>query len=151
MAAPHYLLDTNIIFHWSASTPLGEHVRSFYGLDDPVVRPMVSIITHAECYARANFLGWGQDRLELLAEVLDSLLPVDVNQPEVFESYIDLYQIARKAGQNKDEKNQNDLWIASCAIANRATLITTDKDFAVFPDSTLPKCWIDPDAFSATP
>ncbi|GEM_PF-1430530 len=151
MAAPHYLLDTNIIFHWSASTLLGQHVRSFYRLDDPVIRPMVSIVTHAECYARANFLGWGQDKLDLLAEVLDSLLPVEINQPEVFYSYLDLYQIARNAGHDKDEKNQNDLWIASCAIANKATLITTDRDFDVFPDAALPKCWIDPLAFPETP
>ena len=147
MAAPHYLLDTNIIFHWSFSTPLGEHVRSFYHLDDPVVRPMISIITHAEFYARANFLGWGEDRLGLLAHVLDSLVPIDINQPEVFGSYIDLYQIARKAGQSKDEKNQNDLWVASCAIANKATLITTDKDFDVFPEPLLAKCWINTAAF----
>jgi hypothetical protein len=98
MAAPHYLLDTNIIFHWSASTALGEHIRVFYRLDDPVIRPMVSIVTHAECYARASFLGWGQNRIDLLAKVLDSLLPVEINQPEVFNSYIDLYQIARRAG-----------------------------------------------------
>lgn len=151
MAAPLYLLDTNIIFHWSISTALGEHVRSFYHLDDPVIRPMASIVTHAECYARASFLGWGQDRLDGLAVVLDSLTPVEISQPEVFNAYIDLYQIARKGGQDKDEKNQNDLWIASCAVATKATLITTDKDFDVFPDSTLSRCWIDPAAFSNTP
>ena len=60
----------------------------------------------------------GRDRLGLLAEISESLLPVDINQPEVCSSYVDLYLIARLAGQNKDEKNQNDLWIASCAIAN---------------------------------
>ncbi len=147
MAAPHYLLDTNIIFHWSASTALGEHVRRFYHLDDPAVRPMVSIVTHAESYALATFLRWERDRIEILAEVLNTLLPVEINQPEVFDCYIDLYQIARKCGQDKDEKNQNDLWIASCAIASKATLITTDKDFDVFPESTLAKCWINPEAF----
>ncbi len=151
MAAQHYLLDTNIVFHWSASTSLGDYVRHAYRLDDPIVRPLVSIVTIAECYALATYMSWGRNRIDLLQQVLDSLVPVDINRPEVFESYIDLYQIARQGGHDKDEKNQNDLWIASCAVANRATLLTTDKDFDVFPDTALARNWIDPAAFPVKP
>lgn len=77
-------------------------------------------------------------------------MTVDVNIAEVIEAYveIDIYSLQHPDGARNMGKN--DLWIAACAKASGATLLTTDTDFDhlnpgllaveyIGPSSTLPE------------
>ncbi len=73
---------------------------------------------------------WGEQKRSVLDDALRSLVTVDVSHPQVIGAYveIDLYSQAWQGGARNMGKN--DLWIAACAKAAGATLLTTDKDFS---------------------
>ena len=125
-----YLLDTNIVLALVRGSTLGKHIDTTFGLSASKIRPIISVVTHGEVRVLAARNRWGQKKLDALQNALDNLVTVDVNHPAVLDAYveIDLYSQTYPTGSRNMGKN--DLWIAACAKAAAATLLTTDKDFA---------------------
>jgi tRNA(fMet)-specific endonuclease VapC len=75
---------------------------------------------------------------------------VDINVAEVIDAYVEIDVYSQQHPGGARNMGKNDLWIAACAKASGATLLTTDKDFDhlnpgmisveyVDPASTLPE------------
>lgn len=88
--------------------------------------------------------GWGQKKLDALQNALDNLVTVDVNHPDVLEAYVDIDLYSQNHAAGARNVGKNDLWIAACARASGAELITTDKDFLHLHPALLTVHYVDP-------
>jgi tRNA(fMet)-specific endonuclease VapC len=124
-----YLLDTNIVLTLVRGNALAAFIDRKFGLRASKVRSLVSIVSHAEVRVIAGRNGWGEAKLAALQNALDNLVTIDISHPVVLDAYvqIDLYSQSHPDGARNMGKN--DLWIAACAKAASATLLTTDTDF----------------------
>ncbi len=130
MAAPVYLLDTNVVLHLVRGRAMGEHLASTFGLRDAVYRPLVSIVTHGELLALADRNRWGKEKQRALEAALDNLVMIDLNDRAVQNAYVAVLRFSRQVPGGARMMNANDAWIVACAKAAEATLLTTDRDFA---------------------
>lgn len=138
MAAPLYLLDTNILLHLIRGSEIGQRINDAYDLSNAVYRPLISVISKGELAVLANRNGWGDKKREAMQVMFDNLVTIDLNHPAVIEAYATI-----AAATRAQPIKTNDQWIAACTLAAEATLLTTDKnDFGkigavinvVFPD-----------------
>jgi predicted nucleic acid-binding protein len=122
------VLDTGIVVGLARRSPLGESVRARHLASASAERPLISVVTVAECRAIARHNAWSSAKCEQLDDLFAAFTVVDI-QPggAVVAKYAELYAYLRQRGRNF-EKNQNDLWIASLAVAANALLLTTDFD-----------------------
>ena len=59
---------------------------------------------------------------------------VDINHPSVIDA-VELDMVSQSHPDGACNMGKNDLWIAACAKASGATLLTTDNDFThLIPD-----------------
>jgi hypothetical protein len=57
------------------------------------------------------------------------------NHPSVIDAYVELDLASQNHPDGARNMGKNDLWIAACAKAGSATLLTTDNDFShLIPD-----------------
>lgn len=54
MAAASYVLDTGILLALARGNELGKRIAQKYGLLQPGVRPIISIVSHGEIWALAR-------------------------------------------------------------------------------------------------
>jgi len=73
---------------------------------------------------------WGDAKLRALSKALDNLVVVDINHPSVIDAYVELDLVSQSHPDGARNMGKNDLWIAACAKAAGATLLTTDNDFS---------------------
>lgn len=144
MAAPVYLLDTNVVLHLVRGSALGEHLASTFRLRDPVYRPLVSIVTHGELLVLADRNNWGANKRSVLQTALENLVTVDLNDRAVLEAYVEVNRFSRQLPSGARMLHANDAWIVACAKAAQATLLTTDGDFAHLKLPEWPVQFIDP-------
>jgi predicted nucleic acid-binding protein len=139
-----YLLDTNVVLALVRGKALGVRIDATFGLSTGKRRAAISVVTHGEVRVLASRNGWGEPKLEALENALDALVTVDLNVAEVIDAYvaIDLYSQQHPDGARNMGKN--DLWIAACARASGATLLTTDKDFDHLDPSLVSVEYVDP-------
>ena len=76
--------------------------------------------------------------------MLDELVWVDINRPEVLQAFGEIDHYSEKVMKPAHPMGQNDMWIAACAKATGATLLTTDKDFDHLHGQHINRVWIDP-------
>jgi predicted nucleic acid-binding protein len=70
-----------------------------------------------------------------LERTLQSLVVVDIHHPLVIEAYVRIDLHARQHPKGARHMGKNDLWIAACAAAADAFLLSTDDDFEhLIPD-----------------
>ncbi|MCK5799304.1 MAG: PIN domain-containing protein [Deltaproteobacteria bacterium] len=141
-----FLLDTNIVLTLVRGNVLATFIDSKFGLRASKVRPMISVVTHGEVRVLAGRNDWGEEKLAALQNALNNLVTVDINHPDVLNAYvkIDIYsQIHADGARNM---GKNDLWIAACAKAAGATLLTTDKDFDHLNETMLSVKYINPES-----
>jgi len=124
-----YLLDTNVILALVRGNELGIRIDTQFGLRSSKVRPEISIVTHGEVRVLAARNGWGAAKLEALQNALRAFITVDVNEPDVIDAYVQIDLYSQRHPNGARNMGKNDLWIAACAKASGATLLTTDKDF----------------------
>jgi predicted nucleic acid-binding protein len=67
--------------------------------------------------------------LGALENALDNLVTIDINNEATLIAYVEVQQASRQAPRGSKELKANDAWIAACAKAADATLLTTDRDF----------------------
>jgi tRNA(fMet)-specific endonuclease VapC len=128
------LLDTNIVIHLCRDNDLSRQVDRDFWLTSRVDAPMISVVTLGEALAFARKSNWGAQKLDDLEARLSQLAVVDINSQAVIERYADIDEACHRAGRTM---GKNDLWIAACASALDAVLVTADKDFDDVPESML--------------
>ena len=132
----NYLLDTNILLIYLRSKEKAEEIESQYQLFSAENTPIISIVSIGEILSIAKRNNWGQKKLDLLENIVNSLLTIDISNEQILEKYaqIDAYSQGKlpETPLNTSARNmgKNDLWIAATASVANATLITTDKDFS---------------------
>lgn len=137
-----YLLDTNIVL----ALVRGQALGATFGLSAGKRRPAISVVTHGEVRVLASRNGWGTAKIEALQNALDAIVTVDINIAEVIDAYVEIDIYSQQHSGGARSMGKNDLWIAACAKASGATLLTTDKDFDHLDPDLLTVKYIDPSA-----
>ena len=130
MAAPLYLLDTNILVALIRNGPLGQYIDATYPLRHQANKALISAVTKGEIRSLARQFKWGQAKRQTLALLVQNdLVSVEIDQPAIMDAYeeIDWFSLSHPVGAYNMGKN--DLWIAATAKATAAVLLTTDTDF----------------------
>jgi len=70
-----------------------------------------------------------------------STVPVNISSQPVLDRYAEIDTFLKRSGRTVSD---NDVWIAACASAADATLLTTDRDFDPLAGQHLNCVWIDP-------
>jgi tRNA(fMet)-specific endonuclease VapC len=135
------LLDTNVVIFLSRGGSIGQAIDARFQLRSRAERPLMSAITLGEALAFARFRGWGGSRIATLTDLLREFVVVDINRRAVVEQYAEMDSFLKRNGRAVGD---NDVWIAACASAADATLLTTDRDFDLLHGTYLDRVWIDP-------
>lgn len=139
-----YLLDTNVLVALVRGKDLGDRIDATFGLRKAKIRPLVSIVTQGEIWVMAEINNWGTSRRSALDTALNNVVPVDINHPKVLEAYVEIEIFSRKHAGGARKMGKNDVWIAACAKAAGAYLLTTDHDFDHLLGGVVQGEWIDP-------
>ena len=121
-----YLLDTNILIHLIRGNVTGQAISQTFGFAAGLNRCVISVVTVGEMYAFSRKLGWGPQKVEKLESLLNQVVWVDINHPDILAAYGELDALSEKIGRRM---GKNDIWIAATAKVSGATLLTTDGDF----------------------
>ena len=135
------LLDTNIVIFLVRGGAVGAALDSRFQLRARPDRPLVSVVTLGEALAFAQKHSWGSPRIGRLRELMRELVPVDIRAQPVLDRYAEIDTFLSRSGRALSD---NDVWIAACASATEATLLTTDRDFDPLADQYLDRVWVDP-------
>ena len=139
-----YLLDTSVILHLVRGNSLGEHLANTFALRDLVYRPFVSVVSHGELRVMADRNSWGAKKLDALEHALNNLVTLDLNDRAIIDGYVEVSRVSRSVSGGARNLSDNDLWIAACAKAAGAVLLTTDKDFLHLNPHCCAVHWEDP-------
>ena len=116
-----FLLDTSVIIHLVRGTEVCQRILRSYELIHCQPRPLVCVVSLAEVRVLAAVNHWGERKRQALERTLQSLVVVDIH--------------ARQHPMGARHMGKNDLWIAACAAAADAFLLSTDDDFEhLIPD-----------------
>ena len=143
-----YLLDTNVVLALVRGKTLGAFIESKFGLSESKRRQLISVVTHGEVRVLASRSAWGKAKRDALQSALDGLVTVDVHVAEVIDAYVEIDIYSQRHAAGARNMGKNDLWIAACAKASGATLLTTDKDFDHLSPGLLTVKYIDPSSGS---
>jgi predicted nucleic acid-binding protein len=124
-----FLLDTSVIIHLVRGAEVGQRILRSHDLIHCQPRPLVSVVSLAEVRVMAEMNQWGEVKRQILERTLQSLVVVDINHPLVIDAYVHIALLARQHPKGARQMGNNDLWIAACAAAAGAFLLTTDDDF----------------------
>ncbi|MFI5380529.1 MAG: type II toxin-antitoxin system VapC family toxin [Tepidisphaerales bacterium] len=137
------LLDTNVLVIYARAGEPYRRLEAQLGLRTKAVQGLISIITVGEVMAFARKRNWGQSRRTELDELLQTLVAIDVNTPEIVEAYAEIDHYSEKVVKPAHPMGQNDMWIAATAHVLDCELVTTDKDFDHLHGIKLRRRWID--------
>lgn len=151
MSSRRFLLDTNIVLTLVRGNALAMYIDETFGLRASNVRSMISVVTHGEVRVLASRNGWEQKKIGALQNALNNLVTVDVNHPDVLDAYVEIDLYSQNHADGARNMGKNDLWIAACAKAAGATLLTTDKDFSHLDPDLLAVEYVDPDTCKSLP
>ena len=139
--APTYVLDTNVLIHYARASVAGRAVEKEYQFQATPFKPFVCVVTVGEVLAFAQYRGWGHDKLNQVASLLENVIRLNIDTPEVLQAYADIHTHCVKNGWSLAD---NDLWIAAVAKVTGATLITTDRDFDPISPTVIRRVYVDP-------
>ncbi len=121
-----YLLDTNIVLHWTrAGSPVAAEIERQFQLTASPFKPLICEVTLGEMFAFAKGRGWGPDRLARWANVERRLTVIPIGDRRIHETYAELHTLAKDRGL-AIQHDHNDLWIAAAAHIAGARLLSTD-------------------------
>lgn len=133
------VLDTNVLIYLVRGNRVAEDVKKFVAAKaNPQL--FLSVASKAEAESLVVQWGWGEKKVIVLQNLIDSLICIDISQDqtELIDAYvgIDAFSQGKKMSPNGKPLNassrnmgKNDLWIAATAYALEADLLTTDDDF----------------------
>lgn len=131
----NYLLDTNIILTYLRNNDTRSRIEKQYDPFGENNNPIISVVTVGEIKSIAKRNYWGEKKLNLLEEILESLIITDINSEDVIEKYSEIDAYSQGKLKNNPlpmtarNMGKNDLWIAATATVTNSILLTTDKDF----------------------
>lgn len=125
-----YLLDTSVMLLLIRGGEPGLAIEQRFGLRTTTVRPFVSIVTRAELQVLARRNGWGPAKLAALATALANVVTINIRSGSLLEAYVAMELASRQHRPSARTLSHHDLCIAATAKVARATLLTTDNDFA---------------------
>ena len=149
MSERPFFLDTNVVLTLVRGNSLARDIDERFSLQASEIRPMVSIVSHGEVRVLARRNNWGEEKLTALQTALDNLVTVNIHHPDVLDAYVELDLYSQRSAMGARNMGKNDLWIAACAKAAGARLLTTDKDFDHLAGSMLILEFIDPASIKA--
>lgn len=149
MSQPIYLLDTSVILSLVRGNEVGRHIDSHFGLRAAPQRPLVSVVSLGEARVLATRNNWGIAKRRVLSDAFDNLVVVDISHSSVIDAYVILDLASQSHPGGARNMGKNDLWIAACAKATGAILLTTDNDFTHLIPGQLDGHIIDPAAVRA--
>lgn len=114
-----YLLDTNICVYWLKGSETVEHKAVQVGLDTIVL----SFITLSELYYGAYKSQRATENLDAVRKLADTLGCIESDE-EICRMFGKLKADLEKDGKIIDDA---DLFIAACALANDAVLVTNNE------------------------
>jgi len=128
------LYDTNILVYLVKDL---DHRQIAKTINPDNQKVFISVVTVGEIKSIALQNNWGSKRLQSLAEILDKLFTIEINE-NLINTYseIDAYsqrrnpQIADYPFATPRNMGKNDLWIAATAALLGLKLVTTDADFS---------------------
>ncbi len=124
--AAAYLLDTNVVLQLFRGKRLGQYIENRFHLLGGLHRCVISVVTVGELLSLARQFRWGAPKVQKLLDLLDELVCIDMNNPDILRAYAEIDDFARSAGKSM---GKNDVWIAATATASSAILLTNDTDF----------------------
>lgn len=139
----NFVLDTNLVLAFQKTNQnLIEKVVSENDLNDSDAVLMISAITRGELLSIALQNNWGDAKLQRLAQILESLITLDIGGDDevLLNAYAEIDAFCKKRHPTKKLEGsakpmgKNDLWIAATAMATNATLLTTDGKFQHITD-----------------
>lgn len=131
----NYLLDANILLTYLRGKKERLQIESDYdsfGVDN---NPIISIVSVGEIKSIAKRNYWGSKKMNLLDDILNSLIIIDINSEDHIEKYaeIDAFSqgklIDNPLPLTARNMGKNDIWIAATATVTNSKLITTAEDF----------------------
>jgi len=125
-APPLYLLDTNIVIHYSRGKTVGQQIEADYSLLSTPYRPLICVVTKGEALAFATKRTWGPAKIAAIQHILNQFVTVDINDAQVISAYAKIDAGSQGIGRRM---GKNDLRIAAVANVTQASLMTTDNDF----------------------
>lgn len=139
-----YVLDSCAVMVLLKGKSVGRYIDRTYRLRERRTPAAISVVTHGELLVLALRNGWGLDRRRALDSALRDLVTLDINHEAVIAAYADIELYSQSLPKGARNMGKNDLWIAACAKASGATLITLDKDFNHLADELLKVEYVDP-------
>jgi len=144
-----FLLDTSVVIALLRGNEFGRHLESTYALSRQGF-VLISPVTLGEAHSLAVRWQWTAERVAQLEKQLASFVILDLRQPTIVRAYVDIREKLRlRAGGSQENRGENDLWIAACAVAAGVPVLTADKDFLVFEHPGLQVEFVDPAPFKA--
>ena len=143
-----YLLDTNILVHLIRGNALGKAIEVNFALTGSLSRCLISVVTVGEMYSLARQWSWGQKKLDQLQALLNQLVWIDINHPDILDSYGELDDVSNRAGRSM---GKNDLWIAATAKVSGTVLLMLDGDFDHLARAHLARIRVDDKTGQAIP
>lgn len=131
----NYTLDTNIILFFQKYPKFKRRVDEKFGLNNPEVNAIISVVVVAELTSIALKNNWGEKRIEELNATLESFIIIDIKHNKIIDVYAQIDAFSQNKLPNKPLKTtarnmgKNDIWIAATASLTNSQLLTTDKDF----------------------
>src|SRR6516165_8605164 len=113
-AAHDYLLDTGVVVALLRGKRLGKYIEHRFGLLGSLNRCLISVVTVGELLSLARQFGWGSAKRQELQEVLDEIVWIDINQPDILDAYGEIDHYSHTQGI---KMGKNDVWIAATAKA----------------------------------
>lgn len=123
------LLDTNIILQLVRNNMMSQQLESDYRLISRPNGNLISYVTVGEIYALSLKFGWGKEKIVRLNAILDDLVIININEPNIVDNYARINYFSEKIMKPARTMGQNDIWIAATAKTLGAYLMTTDNDF----------------------
>ena len=123
------LLDTNVVLALVRGSALGKKLDAKFQLRARPERPLICRVTHGEMRVLAERNGWGDKKRASLQLTLDNLVTVEIHHEAVVDAYVEIDVASQNHSTGSRNMGKNDLWIAACAKAAGATLVTADADF----------------------
>src|SRR4051812_37742144 len=115
MAAPLYLLDTGILVLLIRGGPLGQYIDTRYQLRHQPIKPLISAVSKGEIrsIARRAKTPWSAAKRQTLADLLNEVVSVEIDQPAIMAAYEDIEYFSVKQPGGGLTMGKNDLWIAA--------------------------------------
>lgn len=146
-----FLLDTNILVGYIRAAGYAAYVEKKYNLFNPDNVSVISVVTIAEIKSLAYKFGWGMKKIEIMNNLIKKIPSVKIDSEQILNAFaeIDAFSLGKHPslklppGMSARNMQDNDIWIASTASILKATLISTDQDFAHLHPNFIDYVYID--------